>query len=58
MPATWRPFLNSIEMTLEPSLRLGIDPDADYPDQNVVLSDDDRLTLSTDRVPFAAVTTM
>jgi serine phosphatase RsbU (regulator of sigma subunit) len=45
-----RPFLNSTEITLEPSLPLGIDTDAGYPDRNVVLNDDDRLTLYTDGV--------
>jgi serine phosphatase RsbU (regulator of sigma subunit) len=43
-----RPFLNSIEMSLEPSLPVGIDPDADYIDSKIVLHDEDRLTLYTD----------
>jgi quinol monooxygenase YgiN len=37
-------------MTLEPSQPLGSDPDADYLGSNVVLNDDDRLTLYTDGV--------
>jgi serine phosphatase RsbU (regulator of sigma subunit) len=44
------PFLNSNEMTLEPSLPLGIDPDADYMDRDWLLEDEDRLTLYTDGV--------
>jgi serine phosphatase RsbU (regulator of sigma subunit) len=44
------PFLNSCEIALEPSLPLGIDPDADYPDRRVALNSDDHLTLNTDGV--------
>ena len=43
-------FLNLGEMALEPSLPLGIDPDADYLDRPVVLNNDDHLTLYTDGV--------
>jgi Stage II sporulation protein E (SpoIIE) len=38
------------ETALEPSLPLGIDPDADYSNRDFVLNDDDRLTLYTDGV--------
>jgi Stage II sporulation protein E (SpoIIE) len=38
------------ETALEPSLPLGIDPDADYSNRDFVLNDDDRLTLCTDGV--------
>ena len=44
------PFLNSSEMSLEPSLPLGIDANSDYFDRNVALHDEDRLTLYTDGV--------
>ena len=44
------PFLNSSEMTLDPSLPLGIVTDADYVSRYIVLSDDDRMTLYTDGV--------
>ena len=44
------PFLNSTETALEPSLPLGIDPDADYMNRHILLKDDDRLTLYTDGV--------
>ena len=44
------PFLNSSEMSLEPSLPLGIDPNSDYIDRNILLHDEDRLTLYTDGV--------
>jgi hypothetical protein len=44
------PFLNSGEMTLDPSLPLGIDPDAEYADQHFTLECGDRLMLHTDGV--------
>ena len=44
------PFLNSSELTLDPSLPVGIDPQAEYVDQDLVLNDEDRLTLYTDGV--------
>jgi len=44
------PFLNSSEMTLGPSLPLGIDPDTEYEDEQIALQDEDRLTLYTDGV--------
>ena len=47
------PFLNSSEITLDPSLPLGIVADADYASRYVVLSNDDRMTLYTDGVPEA-----
>jgi Stage II sporulation protein E (SpoIIE) len=44
------PFLNSSELTVAPSLPVGIDPEAEYVDQDFVLNDEDRLTLYTDGV--------
>jgi hypothetical protein len=44
------PFLNKSEMTLDPSLPLGIDPEAEYKDQDFTLDYGDRLTLHTDGV--------
>ncbi len=44
------PFLNQNEMTLGPSLPLGIDPEAEYRDQDFTLNYGDRLTLHTDGV--------
>ena len=44
------PFLNKSEMTLDASLPLGIDPDAEYKDQDFTLNYGDRLTLHTDGV--------
>ena len=44
------PFLNSSEMTLGPSLPLGIDADAAYENTSIALHDEDRLTLYTDGV--------
>jgi serine phosphatase RsbU (regulator of sigma subunit) len=44
------PFLNSSEMTLDPSLPLGIDPEAEYTDQDFTLGCGDRLMLHTDGV--------
>jgi len=44
------PFLNSSEIVLEPSLPLGIDPDAEYENTHIALHDEDRLTLYTDGV--------
>jgi phosphoserine phosphatase RsbU/P len=44
------PFLNSSEMTLGPSLPLGIDPDTEYEDTQIALHGEDRLTLYTDGV--------
>jgi serine phosphatase RsbU (regulator of sigma subunit) len=44
------PFLNSSEMTLDPSLPLGIDPEAEYTDQDIMLDCGDRLMLHTDGV--------
>jgi hypothetical protein len=44
------PFLNSEEMSQEPSLPLGIVADADYMNQTVRLKENDRLTLDTDGV--------
>ena len=44
------PFLNCSEMTLDPSLPLGIDPEADYKDQDFTLDCGDRLMLHTDGV--------
>ena len=47
------PFLNGSEMTLHPSLPLGIDPEAEYNDQDFALDCGDRLMLHTDGVPEA-----
>jgi serine phosphatase RsbU (regulator of sigma subunit) len=44
------PFLNASEMTLDPSLPLGIDPEAEYKDQDITLDCGDRLLLHTDGV--------
>ena len=44
------PFLNSSEMTLDPSLPLGIDPEAEYSEQDLTLDCGDRLMLHTDGV--------
>jgi serine phosphatase RsbU (regulator of sigma subunit) len=44
------PFLNLGEMTMEPSLPLGIVADADYVNQYVALNDNDHVTLYTDGV--------
>ena len=44
------PFLNAGELTMEPSLPLGIVAEADYLNQYIVLNDDDRVTLYTDGV--------
>ena len=44
------PFLNSNEVTLMPSLPLGLVPDSDYVDEFCTLNDNDRLTLYTDGV--------
>ena len=44
------PFLNGSEMTLDPSLPLGIDPEAEYNDQDITLDCGDRLMLHTDGV--------
>jgi hypothetical protein len=44
------PFLNRSEMNLDPALPLGIDPDAEYSEQELTLSYGDRLTLHTDGV--------
>jgi serine phosphatase RsbU (regulator of sigma subunit) len=44
------PFLNSNEMTLAPSLPLGIDLEAEYRDQDFTLDCGDRLMLHTDGV--------
>jgi hypothetical protein len=41
------PFLNSSEMTLDPSLPLGIDPEAEYTNQDFSLGCGDRLMLHT-----------
>src|SRR5260370_4871328 len=43
-------FLNRSEMTLDPSLPLGIDPEAEYKDQDSTLDCGDRLILHTDGV--------
>ena len=44
------PFLNSGELTLAPSLPLGIDADTEYEDTQIALHDEDRITLYTDGV--------
>jgi hypothetical protein len=44
------PFLNQSEMILDPSLPLGIDPEAEYRDRDFTLNYGDRLTLHTDGV--------
>jgi serine phosphatase RsbU (regulator of sigma subunit) len=44
------PFLNGNEMSLDPSLPLGIDPEAEYRDQDLMLNGGDRLMLHTDGV--------
>jgi Stage II sporulation protein E (SpoIIE) len=44
------PFLNSSEMTLDPSLPLGIDPEAEYKGWDFTLECGDRLMLHTDGV--------
>jgi serine phosphatase RsbU (regulator of sigma subunit) len=44
------PFLNQSEMTLDPSLPLGIDSQAEYKDQDFTLNYGDRLTLHTDGI--------
>jgi hypothetical protein len=44
------PFLNGNEMTFDPSLPLGIDPEAEYIDQDFTLDCGDRLMLHTDGV--------
>jgi hypothetical protein len=47
------PFLNDREITLDPSLPLGIDSEAQYVEQEFTIKDGDRLTLYTDGLPEA-----
>jgi serine phosphatase RsbU (regulator of sigma subunit) len=47
------PFLNANELTLNQSLPLGIDAEAEFEDQELILQKGDCLTLYTDGVPEA-----